>query len=197
MEKEIAEMKKPTQPDILPILNSYLEIYPHESGRFGILEEQLSIGDVLIGDSNIRGHVTGSMFTLSPDKSSMVMVKHKVIKRWFQPGGHWDEGEAGPWVAAKRELKEETGIDDISSIPVSIEDSRIPFDIDSHLIPDNTAKNKPAHWHHDFRYLCVASRLKKLTHNQNESDGIAWVPLGDELLTGYRRVVGKIINLST
>ena len=53
-------------------------------------------------------HVTGSGFVVGP--RGVVLLKHKRLGFWLQPGGHIDPGET-PWDAAKRECCEETGLD--------------------------------------------------------------------------------------
>jgi len=53
-------------------------------------------------------HVTGSGFVVGP--RGIVLLKHKRLGFWMQPGGHIDAGET-PWEAARRECVEETGLD--------------------------------------------------------------------------------------
>ncbi len=53
-------------------------------------------------------HVTGSGFIVG--RRGIVLLKHKRLGFWMQPGGHIDGGET-PWEAARRECVEETGLD--------------------------------------------------------------------------------------
>ena len=53
-------------------------------------------------------HVTGSGFVVGP--RGIVLLKHKRLGFWLQPGGHIDPGET-PWEAARRECIEETGLE--------------------------------------------------------------------------------------
>jgi hypothetical protein len=41
--------------------------------------------------SNLPGHITGSGFVIRGDE--MLLIHHRYIKEWFQPGGHVDPGE--------------------------------------------------------------------------------------------------------
>ena len=53
-------------------------------------------------------HVTGSAIVVGP--RGVVLLRHKRLGFWLQPGGHIDAGES-PWEAALREAREETGLD--------------------------------------------------------------------------------------
>jgi 8-oxo-dGTP pyrophosphatase MutT (NUDIX family) len=52
-------------------------------------------------------HVTGSAFVVGP--RGVVLLHHKRMGMWLQPGGHIDPGET-PWDGALREATEETGL---------------------------------------------------------------------------------------
>lgn len=53
-------------------------------------------------------HVTGSGVVVG--RRGVVLLQHKRLGIWLQPGGHIDPGET-PWEAAQRETVEETGLD--------------------------------------------------------------------------------------
>jgi 8-oxo-dGTP pyrophosphatase MutT (NUDIX family) len=52
-------------------------------------------------------HVTGSAFVVGP--RGIVLLRHRRLGIWVQPGGHIDPGET-PWAGARREAAEETGL---------------------------------------------------------------------------------------
>jgi 8-oxo-dGTP pyrophosphatase MutT (NUDIX family) len=52
--------------------------------------------------------VTGSAIVVGP--RGVVLLRHKRLGFWLQPGGHIDPGES-PWEAALREAAEETGLE--------------------------------------------------------------------------------------
>ena len=56
------------------------------------------------------GHVTASGLVLSPDGSSVLLVLHRRLGRWLQPGGHLEPGDPDIAAAARREVREETGL---------------------------------------------------------------------------------------
>jgi 8-oxo-dGTP pyrophosphatase MutT (NUDIX family) len=54
-----------------------------------------------------RTHVTGSAVVVG--RRGVVLLVHRRLGFWMQPGGHLDPGET-PWDAARRETAEETGL---------------------------------------------------------------------------------------
>jgi 8-oxo-dGTP pyrophosphatase MutT (NUDIX family) len=53
-------------------------------------------------------HVTASGIVMG--ERGVLLLKHRRLGIWVQPGGHIDAGEA-PWEAALREVREETGLE--------------------------------------------------------------------------------------
>src|SRR5207249_5118 len=96
------------------------------------------------------GHFTASAFILSPDLESLLLIFHDKLRRWLQPGGHVDPGDASPLETARREVSEEVGLVNTTSAP----SSPAVFDIDIHLIPARAFE--PAHEHFDFRFLLLS-----------------------------------------
>ena len=91
--------------------------------------------------TNLRGHINGSAWVLSPDEQKVLLTHHKKLNRWLQLGGHSD-GDPNTWNVALREATEESGIQGIEFVMKEI------FDIDIHTIPENPKKNEPQFFHH-------------------------------------------------
>jgi 8-oxo-dGTP pyrophosphatase MutT (NUDIX family) len=67
--------------------------------------------------TNMAGHITASGFVMTPDRSETLLICHKGLNRWLQPGGHVDVDDAEIWYAARREIREETGLTDFALHP--------------------------------------------------------------------------------
>jgi 8-oxo-dGTP pyrophosphatase MutT (NUDIX family) len=76
--------------------------------------------------SNLIGHFTGSAWLVSADGTKVLLMHHRKLGRWLQPGGHAD-GDTDLARVALREAEEETGLTDLR-----IDDGI--FDIDRHRI---------------------------------------------------------------
>lgn len=106
------------------------------------LTELDSLSDPLSQDA-APTHVTGSAIVVGP--RGVVLLKHKRLGIWIQPGGHVDPGET-PWDAALREAREETGLDVAFAGP--LDDRGIPP-----LIHVDVHAGGRGHTHLDARYL--------------------------------------------
>jgi 8-oxo-dGTP pyrophosphatase MutT (NUDIX family) len=130
--------------------------------------------------SNQLGHITASGLVIHNDK--VLLIFHPFIKRWFQPGGHIDDGES-PIDAAIREVYEETGF-------VCVSDSKDlePIDIDIHEIPANPKKGEDTHLHIDLLYcLRVSSQEKSI-----EDIAYAWVAFDQIESDRIKRALAKL-----
>ena len=83
---------------------------------------------------------------MTPDCRSTVLLHHKKLNRWLQPGGHAD-GNGNLFEVALDEASEETGL----SLSIFTPVTSLIFDIDVHKIPKRGAE--PAHMHYDIRYI--------------------------------------------
>jgi 8-oxo-dGTP pyrophosphatase MutT (NUDIX family) len=130
--------------------------------------------------SSSKGHITASGLVL--DGSKVLLIFHPYIKKWFQPGGHIDEGEM-PIEAAIREVYEETGyVCELDAEDLS------PIDIDIHEIPENSKKGEGAHIHIDLLY-----HLKVLHQVKSDEDIVyEWVEFDQIQSARIKRALAKL-----
>jgi len=108
-------------------------------------------------------HVTGSGIVVGD--RGVVLLKHKRLGIWLQPGGHIDEGET-PWDAALRESAEETGLE------VSFDEALVVGGVPA-LLHVDVHDGGRGHTHLDLRYLIDGGDADPAPP-QDESQEIGW-----------------------
>lgn len=184
--------------EVRGVLRSYYGLFPEETARHVGLASQLSAGDDVLVRSNMTGHVTCSAIVLNRSGTKVLLIHHKVLDKWLQPGGHY-EAPGSLWASALREVAEETGARDIEPHRWTKFNGGLPIDVDTHPIPANPKKNEGAHWHHDFRFLVVGNEAEPLLAQAEEVHSARWAPLSAlrDSLGGRERVLcGKVERLS-
>ena len=136
-----------------------------------------------------EGHLTGSAVVVSAGGSRVLLLFHKKLSRWLQPGGHGDPGETRGEDVALREAIEETGIAGLALHPRAPR----PLDVDIHDIP--ARGDEPAHEHLDLRYLFVAPADAAARLAVLESSDLRWFGWQETealgLDAGLTRLLGK------
>lgn len=154
--------------------------------------------DDLYNRKNFEGHITASAIIIAYEEPQMLLLHHKSLDRWLQPGGHVDYTDDSVLSAALREAHEETNIGHAELELISPGFSEhIPIDLDSHYIPANPAKSEDQHYHHDVRFLFRYKGSRDIAINQSESRNYRWVGF-DELSQDktFAKLVEKIGRLN-
>lgn len=155
-----------TQDSVLQLLNNHTTHFPVEQAFISEMTSFVRDHDNFYQRSNLEGHITGSAWMLSPNLDSVLLIHHRKLGIWFQPGGHVDLADQSIFATAEREALEETGLASINMLTDRI------FDIDIHQIP--ARKGTQAHLHYDIRILGIAESLE-LNADFNEVSGIKWL----------------------
>ncbi len=140
-----------------------------------------------------EGHLTGSALVVSAQADRVLLVHHRKLQRWLQPGGHADPGETTGEAVALREAVEETGIGGLALHPRAPR----PLDVDVHAIP--AFGGEPAHAHLDLRYLVVAPDVSVVRPCAVETSDARWFGWDDlpalDLDRGLVRALAKARRL--
>jgi 8-oxo-dGTP pyrophosphatase MutT (NUDIX family) len=134
----------------------------HKNSMLSLLEH----GEPAFGREHYApGHFTASAFITNPARDAFLLILHKKLGLWLQPGGHVELDDPDLAAAARRELIEEVG----AANPLSLGGI---FDLDVHPIP--ARKDEPGHAHYDVRFLFELTPGSEAP--TSEVAGARWVP---------------------
>jgi 8-oxo-dGTP pyrophosphatase MutT (NUDIX family) len=152
---------------VLDLLSTAHPFDARDRATLRAVEEFVSGSPDCLLRSNLAGHLTGSAFVVDRGRRRLLLIHHKALDRWLQPGGHAD-GDPDLAAVARREVLEETGIGDLEILIPG------PFDLDIHAIPEK--KGVSAHLHYDVRFLFATDGGLIPRGDEREVNEALWVP---------------------
>ncbi|MEX2168912.1 MAG: NUDIX hydrolase [Pirellulales bacterium] len=193
---------------LLTLFDRYEAHHPSEAPMIARVRTLVASHSDCFERTCLPGHITGSAWIVSADGERHLLVHHRKLNRWLQPGGHAD-GQTDVAAAALREAVEETGLsslrfaDDAPLLALRArDDAPLPLDVDVHVIPErlDTAGNliDPAHEHHDIRFLLIAPPDEAIRVS-DESHDVRWftreeierLDTDESVLRMLRKVAGR------
>lgn len=131
----------------------------------------------------MQRHFTATAFVVD-SRNRALLLWHKRLGRWMPPGGHVEPDET-PEDTARRECKEETGLDvEIIGDPAPDQFAKNPQEgrmLQKPLamllenIPASPERGEPAHQHMDFLYLAKPlDETQALTLAEEEGRELRW-----------------------
>ncbi|HLD08340.1 MAG TPA: NUDIX domain-containing protein [Candidatus Peribacterales bacterium] len=147
-------------------------------------------------------HFTATAFIIDSQNRTLLLW-HKRLKRWMPPGGHIDSDET-PEDAAKRECKEETGLDveiveeeSLDLFKENREEGKMlkkPIALLLENIPVSEERNEPAHEHIDFLYIArPLDESQAISLAEHEGREIRWFTRGEiEALDSHREIFSNV-----
>ena len=109
------------------------------------------------------GHLTGSALVVEEGTGQVLVLWHRKLQRWLQPGGHAD-GDGDLAHVAWREATEETGIEGLRVVVPAVH-------VDVHEV---RPPGEDAHLHLDVRFCILAPAGAEAIGN-HESEALRWV----------------------
>ena len=157
--------------ELLLLLNNHSTRFMDEAGFVARARAFVEANADCFDRDHWPAHVTGSAWVVSPDRSRVLMMHHRKLNQWFQPGGHAD-GDADILRVALRETVEETGLETRHVKLLHME----VFDVDVHSIA--ASEHDPRHEHIDIRFLVEIDDSLPVPGN-DESHEVLWVRLNE------------------
>lgn len=150
-------------------------------------------------------------------KNKVLLVKHKKLGIWLNPGGHIEADEA-PHLAAEREVREETGLETRAIFigpkpenPDTTEYQPNPFLTNLHWVCEDNYKERTSHpdtyepkapWkrgceqHLNLVYLVELVGDEKVIFDESETDDIRWFTQKELLTEDIKPSILSEINIA-
>ncbi len=156
---------------LLRLLEDYAQRHPEEAAMVARIRQLVDSHADCFDRTCLPGHITGSAWVVSSDGNRHLLLHHRKLDRWLQPGGHAD-GDANVARVALREAVEESGIPSLRLAQETL------LDVDVHLIPARYSGDgtllEAAHEHHDLRFLVQAEGDDPIIVS-DESHDVQWL----------------------
>lgn len=130
--------------------------------------------DDVLTRNNEFGHFTASSWIVNKERTKVLMIYHNIYKSWAWTGGHAD-GESNLLETAIRELKEETGVEDVKVLNDNI------FSLEIICVNGHVKRGKyvSSHVHLNLTYLLEVDEKEILRIKEDENSGVRWVNIKD------------------
>lgn len=149
---------------VIALLDQYHGANPVEERARIAIRDHVTKTSAFADRNTPVAHVTASAWVTTADRRYALLLHHKKLDMWVQPGGHVDPDDQDIIAASRRELVEETGLVDATLVTAAI------FDVDVHAIP--ARGQTAAHLHMDIRFWFESQRQPVLS---DESHDLAWM----------------------
>ena len=154
-----------SQQQAIELLDAYEPIIEQEEKAKAFILDFVKKHSRYWSRQTLDGHLTASAWITDEANNKAVLLHHKKLDIWVQPGGHIDDKDPSLALASMREAKEETGLAELELKQDGI------FDLDVHKIP--ARKQEPEHWHLDIRFWFIAKNIK--LEISDESNDLVWM----------------------
>lgn len=144
------------------------------------------------------GHITSSAIVLDKTHKYILLAFHNIYKSWAWLGGHAD-GEFDLEKLSKREVQEETGLEDLELISNDYSSIEI-LTVDGHI---KRGEYVSSHLHYNVTYLYEGDMEKHIRIKSDENSNVGWIKIDDlyenvkndhDMYNIYMKSINRVLN---
>ena len=154
------------------IISAYIPCCEQEQEDKRMLIKYIDENPDILLRSNETAHFSASAWVVNPERTKVLMLYHNIYNSWSWPGGHAD-GEDDLLSVALREVREETGIENIRPVTDELYSLEI-LTVNAHF---KRGKYVVPHLHLNLTYLLEADDAQQLQSKPDENSAVRWFPL--------------------
>ncbi len=153
-------------------IEKYVPYNEQEAKDKSVMLKYIDCFDDVLTRKNEFGHFTASSWVLNKEKTKVLMIYHNIYQSWAWTGGHSD-GDSNLLDVAIREVKEETGIQNITPIQNEI------YSLENICVNGHVKRGEyvAAHVHLNVTYLLEADEGEMLRIKEDENSGVRWIDI--------------------
>ncbi len=174
MLQKFQQNQESLNPQLKKAIEDYCQFFGENAQDFSPVFDLINKDSNLQDRKNMEGHLASQGFLFNSDFSKVLLLHHKSLNMWIQPGGHMDAEDSDLVTATKREVLEETGLSECIYLPVDENNHLMPIRICINGIPENPKKQEGNHVHFDLAYV-FKTEDENIVIDPSESNQCEWV----------------------
>lgn len=161
---------------------SWLDGFGADAVDVARVRDAMAAGDVWTRAAPL--HITGSAIVVHPPTTRVLLRWHERYQLWNHVGGHADDGEEDPFVTARREAEEETGLRDLrpwpGPEPIIVLVQIVPVPAATRGLGGPHSYSEPDHEHADVCYVLATDEPDTIAEEHDDA-ALRWLTLDDAL----------------
>ena len=148
-------------------IEKYITYNEQEKNDKKIMLDYMEKFDNLLTRENEIAHFTASSWVVNKERTKILMIYHKIYNSWTWTGGHAD-GDKNLLYTAIRELKEETGVENVNILRDDI------YSLETICVNGHIKRGKyvSSHLHFNLTYLLEVDEKENLKIKEDENSGV-------------------------
>ncbi|HOZ55413.1 MAG TPA: NUDIX hydrolase [Clostridia bacterium] len=155
-------------------IENYISYNEQEENDKKIMLKYIDEFDNILTRDNEFAHFTASAWAINKERTKILMIYHNIYNSWTWAGGHAD-GESDLLGTSIRELKEETGVENVKLLKDGIFSLEV-LCVNGHI---KRGKYVSSHVHLNLTYLLEVDESEILQIKKDENSGVKWIDIED------------------